>query len=73
MPTNQGSITPNPSARFSSLLLAMRSDSPPTLPYAPAVDCDPADIVTLLPPMPVDTHLVTARGHAAVNTSDKHK
>jgi hypothetical protein len=70
MPTNIGTVAPNPSAPYPSLLAQMRTDSPPTLPYTIS-DCDPADVANLIF-MPVGTHIVTARGHAVVNNTDKH-
>lgn len=71
MPTNQGSITPNSAATYKSLGAAIRSQSPPTLPYAADIDCDPADVVAITL-TPVNAQITTARGHAATSASDKH-
>lgn len=72
MTTNLGSITAAPSAPFQSLIAAIRSQSPPTLPNAQEVNCDPVDIVNVVKTLPVLTHVTTAEGHAHVSTSDKH-
>jgi len=70
MPTNIGTVSPNPSAPYPSLLAQIRTSSPPTLPYTIA-DCDPADVANFIT-TPIGTHIVTARGHAVVNASDRH-
>jgi hypothetical protein len=72
MTSNIGSVTPNSSARYKTLLEAIRSGSPPTFPYAPDVDCDPSEVAALTA-MPVNTHVTTARGRATITTSDKHQ
>lgn len=72
MTTNLGSITAAPGARYQSLIAAITSQSPPTLPNAQEVNCDPVDIVNKVGTLPVLTHVSTAEGHAHVTTSDKH-
>lgn len=77
MPKYQNTASPstapaaNPLAPFNSLRAAILSQSPPTLPYVGSADVDPLDVINMMS-LPVNTLVVTARGRAQVDVTDKH-